>query len=434
MDKELYKKYVCIIRQELVPASGCTEPVAVALGAAMAREVLGKLPQEVRLQASGNIIKNVKSVVVPNTDGMKGLEAAAAAGIIAGDADKMLEVISQVSGSQREEIKRYLEKVPICVTIAPTEQIFDIWISVRAEEDSVLVRLAGGHTNIVRIEKNGTVLLEKPILSEAEDVCLTGRHKEEAADPACLTVSGIYEFASVCRMEDVEETIRRQISYNTAIAEEGLRGSWGAGVGRTILKYAAKGSIVDLIKARAAAGSDARMSGCELPVVINSGSGNQGITISIPAIEYAKELGSTEEELIRALVFANLIGIHQKSGIGRLSAYCGAVSAGCAAGAGIAFLQGLDERKIDHIIVNCLAITSGIVCDGAKPSCAAKIASSLDGAMLAYHMALEEQEFRDGEGIVKKGVENTIRNVGILGREGMRQTDKEILKLMIGEE
>ena len=248
-----------------------------------------------------------------------------------------------------------------------------------------------------------------------------------------LTISGIYEFAKSCEIEDVAEVIRRQIRYNYAIAKEGIENDWGANVGSTLLKYAHPDDIGTRAKAMAVAGSDARMSGCEMPVIINSGSGNQGITVSVPVIEFAKALGSSEEELIRALVVSNLVGVHQKAGIGRLSTYCGAVSADSAAGAGIAFLHGGDERQICHVIVNCLAITSGIVCDGAKPSCAAKIAASLDAAMLAYHMALEEQQFRDGEGIVKKGVENTIRNVAALGRDGMKETDREILRIMVGD-
>lgn len=422
MEQKLYLKYVEKLKKELVPAMGCTEPIAIAYGAAKARAVLGCLPEEIFLEVSGNIVKNAKSVVVPNTEGRKGLETAVAIGALFGDENAKLEVISKVSAEQVAQLEDFLRQVSIRVGVAKTDRIFEIVIHMRASDENVVLRIADEHTNIIWIEKNGKCLFEK---KEAHD-----RSKEEED---FLTISGIYEFAKNCNMEDVAETIRRQITCNYAIAREGITHDWGANVGSTLLKYAHEDDIAAKAKAMAVAGSDARMSGCEMPVIINSGSGNQGITVSVPIIEYAKNLGKTEEELIRALVMSNLVGIHQKAGIGRLSAYCGAVSAASAAGAGIAFLQGGDERQICHVIVNCLAITSGIVCDGAKPSCAAKIAASLDAAILAYHMALEEQQFRDGEGIVKKGVENTIKNVAVLGRDGMKETDKEILRIMVGD-
>lgn len=449
MDEVLYGKYLNKLKEELVPAMGCTEPAAVAYAAAIARETLGCLPDKIRLEASGNIIKNVKSVIVPNTGGKKGLEAAAAIGALAGDASAGLQVISRVTEEQRAGLTGFMEKAEIETSVAPSGRTFDIWVHMQAGREEAVVRIAGGHTNVVLVEKNGVRLLENPVGEGTENGAEAARETRQespvrvrrqceekpAADGGTedfMTISGIYEFAGTCRIEDVKEVIQRQIEYNYAIACEGISNDWGANVGRTILKYASEGDVASRAKAMAVAGSDARMSGCEMPVVINSGSGNQGITVSVPVIEYAKEIGSTEEELIRALVFSNLAGIHQKTGIGRLSAYCGAVSAGCAAGAGIAFLEGCNERQIAHVIVNCLAITSGIVCDGAKASCAAKIANSLDAAILAYHMMLEEQQFRDGEGIVKKGVENTIRCVAALGRDGMKETDKEILKIMVG--
>lgn len=439
MEKKLYDKYVEKLKAELVPAMGCTEPIAIAYAAAKARETLGKTPEKIRLEASGNIIKNVKSVIVPNTGGKKGLETAAAIGAMAGDASAKLQVISRVTQEQIDKLPEYMNQVEISTGVAPSDLVFDIRMYMWAGEENVVLRIENEHTNIVWIEKNGTCLYrketgdEQPAKMQPDDTVTENCEAEDCGANDCLTIKGIYEFAKTCRIEDVAEPIRRQIEYNYAVAKEGITNSWGANVGKTLLKYAQPGDIETRAKAMAAAGSDARMSGCEMPVVINSGSGNQGITVSVPVIEYAKALGSTEEELIRALVVSNLVGVHQKAGIGRLSAYCGAVSAGSAAGAGIAFLKGCDERQICHIIVNCLAITSGIVCDGAKPSCAAKIASSLDAAFLAYHMTLEEQQFRDGEGIVKKGVENTIKNVAVLGRDGMRETDKEILKLMVGE-
>lgn len=418
MKQELYDAYISVLREELIPAMGCTEPIALAYAAAKAREILGKIPDKVVLEASGNIIKNVKSVIVPNTDGMKGMETAVAIGIIAGDASRGLEVISQVSEKQKEAMKQFLNKPGVKVFPAQSNRVFDIVLQLWSGEEHVRLRIVDEHTNLVLIEKNGQKLLEKEI------------RKEEESSDEWMTVASIYQFAQECNLDDVRDIIKRQIGYNTAIAEEGLKNSWGANIGRTILKYGDAGSVHVRAKAKAAAGSDARMGGCEMPVVINSGSGNQGITVSLPIIEYAKELESTEEQLYRALVLANLLGLHQKAGIGRLSAYCGAVSAGCAAGAGIAYLQGCTLEQISHLIVNCLAITSGIVCDGAKPSCAAKIAVSIDAAILAYRMMLEEQEFKGGEGIIKKGVENTIREVSALGRDGMKGTDEEILRIM----
>ncbi len=422
MEEKLYLKYVEKLKKELVPAMGCTEPIAIAYGAAKARAVLGKMPEEITLEVSGNIIKNAKSVVVPNTEGRKGLETAAAIGTLFGDAEAKLEVISKVTREQAEQLEEFMSRVPIHTGVASSDKVFEILIRMGAGDENVALQIVDEHTNIIWIEKNGQCIFQKKEvqrdLGEEEDF---------------LTISGIYQFAKTCDIEDVKEVIGRQIKYNYAIAKEGIEHDWGANVGSTLLKYAPADDIGAKAKALAVAGSDARMSGCEMPVIINSGSGNQGITVSVPVIEYARALGKTEEELIRALVVSNLVGVHQKAGIGRLSAYCGAVSAGSAAGAGIAFLQGGDERQICHVIVNCLAITSGIVCDGAKPSCAGKIAASLDAAILAYHMALEEQQFRDGEGIVKKGVENTIKNVATLGRDGMKETDKEILRIMVGE-
>lgn len=420
-NSDLYKKYVEIMKKELMPAMGCTEPIAISYASAKARDVLGKMPEKVVVEASGNLIKNVKSVTVPNTEGLKGIEAAAAAGIVAGKSEKLLEVISEVSDEQKHEIKEFLEKNIISVQIAQSDIVFDLIVTLTAGEDCVSVRIVNEHTNIVTIEKNGEKLVDKPLGCGASD----------SDEENVLSVEGILDFAKTCEINDVREIIKRQIDYNTAIADEGIEHAWGANVGKIILNSNDKNDVRVRAKARAAAGSDARMSGCEMPVVINSGSGNQGITVSVPIIEYAKELHSTEEELYRALIMANLLGLHQKAGIGRLSAYCGAVSAGCAAGAGIAYLMHESDRVIEHAIVNCLAITSGIICDGAKPSCAAKIASSVDAALLALEMAKQDQQFRGGEGIVKKGIENTIVSVGRLGKDGMRETDKEILRIMV---
>ena len=436
MDKTsaLYQTYLQILNEELIPAMGCTEPIAIAYAAAKAREVLGQLPGSVWLGVSNNIIKNVKSVIVPNTGGMKGIEAAAAAGIVAGQAGKALEVISEVTEAQKAEMRRFLADTPIRVEAVDNGQIFDIIVRLAAGEHTASVRIAQYHTNIVHVEKDGQILLDVPVEANAAACGHEGNAPTEdgLAGRDLLTIADILDFADTCDLADIRPVLDTQIQYNTQISEEGLLGDYGANIGSTMLKFYG-GDVRNRAIAKAAAGSDARMSGCELPVVINSGSGNQGITVSVPVIEYAKALAVPKERLYRALAVSNLIAIHEKSGIGRLSAYCGAVSAGCAAGCGIAYLQGADYEAIAHTLVNSLAIVSGIICDGAKPSCAAKIASSVEAGIMGYHMYLNGQQFRAGDGIVTKGVENTIRNVSQLGREGMRETDKEIVKIMMQE-
>ena len=434
MDKTsaLYQTYLQILKEELIPAMGCTEPIAIAYAAAKAREVLGQLPGSVWLGGSNNIIKNVKSVIVPNTGGMKGIEAAASAGIVAGQAGKALEVISEVTEAQKAEMRRFLADTPIRVEAVDNGQIFDIIVRLAAGEHTASVRIAQYHTNIVHVEKDGQILLDVPVEANAAACGHEGNAPTEdgLAGRDLLTIADILDFADTCDLADIRPVLDTQIQYNTQISEEGLLGDYGANIGSTMLKFYG-GDVRNRAIAKAAAGSDARMSGCELPVVINSGSGNQGITVSVPVIEYAKALAVPKERLYRALAVSNLIAIHEKSGIGRLSAYCGAVSAGCAAGCGIAYLQGADYEAIAHTLVNSLAIVSGIICDGAKPSCAAKIASSVEAGIMGYHMYLNGQQFRAGDGIVTKGVENTIRNVSQLGREGMRETDKEIVKIMM---
>lgn len=419
LDFKKYQTYVQILKEELVPAMGCTEPIALSYCASKARDILQTKPKRCLVEVSGNIIKNVKSVIVPNTNGLKGIEAAVAAGIVAGDADKVLEVIANVKEEEIFNIKEYLSNHCIEVRPLDSEHILDIKITLYSDDEYVLVRIINQHTNIVLIEKNNEILFSKED-KKYNDNIVTNRCE--------LNVADIYDFAKTVEIADIKDVIKRQINYNSAIAREGLNKNYGANIGSVLLKTGK--DIVTRAKALAAAGSDARMSGCELPVVINSGSGNQGMTVSLPIIEYAKELNVTDDELYRALVLANLIAIHQKTGIGRLSAYCGAVSAGCAAGCGIAYLYGGDYQCIAHTIVNSLAITSGIICDGAKSSCAAKIAASVDAGILGYQMYLEGQEFKDGDGIVVKGVENTIKNVARLGKIGMKETDKEIIKIM----
>lgn len=428
----LYQAYVQILKEELIPAMGCTEPIALAYAAATARDVLGAEPDLVKIGVSNNIIKNVKSVVVPNTDGMKGIESAAVAGIVGGRADKALEVISEVTAEQKAQMREFLQRVPISVEAIDNGIIFDIIVALYRGQDSAVVRISQYHTNIVYIKHNDTVILDKTGEDNKPACGQNGARAEESGltDRSLLSIADIYEFAQTCDIADIRPVLDVQIQYNTAISEEGLLGNYGANIGSTMLKFYGNDVRTRCI-AKAAAGSDARMSGCELPVVINSGSGNQGITVSVPVIEYAKSIAASKDRLYRALALSNLIAIHEKTGIGRLSAYCGAVSAGCAAGCGIAYLEGADVTCIAHTLVNSLAIVSGIICDGAKPSCAAKIASSVEAGILGYHMYQNGQQFRGGDGIVTKGVENTIRNVGQLGREGMRETDKEIVRIML---
>lgn len=422
MDKRIYDAYVSILKEELIPAMGCTEPIAIAFAAAIARQVLGSVPEEVEICVSGNIIKNVKSVVVPHTGGLRGIEAAAAAGIVAGQAEKMLEVISDVNEEQIEQMAKYLENCKIGVAKSESDKIFEIIIKVIGNGHTALTHIVNHHTEVVLVQRDGVPVYEKTYVEI----------KEEKTDRELLTVENIVAFADEVNVDDVREVISRQIAYNTAIAKEGLDGNYGANIGRVLL-FSYGDTVYNRAKAWAAAGSDARMNGCELPVVINSGSGNQGMTASLPVIVYAKELGVSEDLLYRALVVSNLITTHLKTGIGSLSAYCGAISAGCGAGAGIMYLHGGRYREIAHTIVNALAINSGVVCDGAKASCAAKIASAVEAGLLGMQMFMHGNQFVGGDGIVTKGVEATIKNVGMLAREGMKETDKEILNIMLGQ-
>lgn len=424
MNRELYNTYVHILEEELIPAMGCTEPIAIAYAASIARAALGMLPEHVEIHVSGNIIKNVKSVIVPHTGGLHGIEAAVAAGLVAGDQQRELEVIADVTEEQIKQIKAYLEQTEITVAQAETERVFEIDLRVEKDGRRVQVKIVDGHTNVVLVRRNEEILYESSMLSKAPDEAV---HK---TDHSLLEVEKIVLFAEEVELEDVTEVLERQITYNTAIAEEGLRGKYGANIGNVLLT-AYGNSVGNRAKAWAAAGSDARMSGCELPVVINSGSGNQGITVSLPIIVYAEELHASKEQLYRALVIGNLIAIHLKTGIGCLSAYCGATSAGCGAAAGITYLYGGGYKEIAHTVVNALAINSGMVCDGAKASCAAKIASAVGAGLLGMEMYRQGSQFVGGDGIVTKGVEKTIMNVGDLAREGMAQTDKEIIQIML---
>ena len=420
MCKENYSAYIQLLNSELIPAMGCTEPIAIAYAAATARDTLGQFPESATIEVSGNIIKNAKSVVVPHTGGMRGIDSALIAGLVAGRAEARLEVISEVTPEQIAEMNEKKQTFPVKVTLADTEEAFYIRVNLSAGDDTSEVEIIGRHTNITTIKKNGTTVFHADCKAEK---------KQEAV---AMTVKEIVEFADAVDINDIKDVLDRQISYNMAIAEEGLRNDYGANIGKVYLSaYSPDVSIK--AKAYTAAGSDARMNGGELPVIIVSGSGNQGMTASIPVVVYAREMGVSDELLYRALCLSDLITIHVKSGIGTLSAYCGAVAAGAGAGCGVAYLHGGKYREIAHTLVNALAIDSGLICDGAKASCAAKIATAVENGLLGFHLFRQGNQFFGGDGIVKKGVENTINSIGRLARDGMRETDKEILNIMLDE-
>lgn len=415
-----YSAYTRLLHHELRPAMGCTEPIAVAYACARARGLLGCLPQRVELVVSGNIIKNVKSVVVPNTGGRRGLKASAAAGVTAAEESLELECLSNLTDRDRAAIDAYLDRDCIHIDVSPSGRVFDLDVTVFAGEDRARVRIADAHTNIVHLSRNGEVLLDKPLMDAADD-----------PDEGLLTVEGIVDYADSVDLADVREPLERQIACNTAISDEGLKNTYGASIGRVMLEGYGKEDVHIRAKARAAAGSDARMNGCELPVIIVSGSGNQGITATMPLVEYAGTYGVDHDRLLRALIVADLLTVHQKTGIGRLSAFCGAVNAACGAASGIAYLMGGGLKEVAHTLVNALAIVSGMVCDGAKASCAAKIVAALEGGLMGYEMYRSGFQFYSGDGLVKKGVENTISNIARLGKQGMSETDREILRMMI---
>ncbi|MBR1974516.1 MAG: serine dehydratase subunit alpha family protein [Clostridia bacterium] len=420
LTKENYTQFVKILKEELVPAMGCTEPISIAYATAKARAVLGEMPISAEVAVSGNIVKNAKSVTVPHTGGMRGIKSAFAAGLVAGNADAELEVIACVTEEQIEEIKRVKDNFDVEVSTPENARIFDIGITLKSKNHNSFVRIADTHTNIVLIQRDGETLYEN--LPKDED----------KADRSDLSIENILAFADTVDVKDVEEVLGRQISYNMAIAEEGLKNSYGANIGKVLLRTY-QPDIKITAKAYAAAASDARMNGCELPVIINSGSGNQGITASVPVVVYARGMHVSQEKLYRALCVSNLVTIHLKDGIGALSAYCGVVSAGAGAACGVAYLLGGRYEEIAHTLVNALAIDSGIICDGAKASCAAKIATAVESGLLGLNMFYNGNQFYAGDGIVKAGVENTIESVSRLAHEGMRETDKEIIKIMLEE-
>lgn len=422
MDSELYKNYLDILKQELVPALGCTEPIAIACAAAKASRLLGSFPESLEMKLSGNIIKNVKGVTVPNSGGLKGIDIAAVLGMVGGNADKALEVLEEITPEHIARAKELASR-GIC-TYSLAENVPNLYISAKAVCGGhyAEVVIAHQHTNIIKMEKDGEVLLDRT--QEAEE------KTDDTVDRSRLTVKDILDFADQVRMEDIEEIISRQIRLNTAISQEGLDNNYGAQIGKTLMHVWGK-SATTRACARAAAGSDARMGGCSMPVVINSGSGNQGITVSLPVIVYAEEWEVSRDKLYRSLVVSNLIAVHQKYYIGSLSAYCGAVSAACGAGAGITYMYGGTYEQVSLTIINTLGNVGGIVCDGAKPSCAAKIASSVDAALMAFHLSIQNKSFLPGEGLIKGDVEETIKSMGYIGRVGMKTTDTEILNVMI---
>ena len=422
MERNVYDNYLTILKAELLPAMGCTEPIAVAFAAAKARAVLGKQPERIEMYCSGNIIKNVKGVVVPNSGGQMGIDVAAVLGVVGGREDMELEVVNSVTEEQIEKT-RELVKAGICdCHLVEGEENLYIRAEVFAGEDSAVVEVKTKHNHISRIEKNGEILF-------AQDDIETSSQ----GDKSQLNLKDIYEFANTVDLEDVRPIMERQLNYNKAISEEGLKNPWGSCVGQTLLEVNGTSDWRVRAKAAAAAGSDARMSGCAMPVVINSGSGNQGITVSMPILEYANEVKCSEEKLLRALTLANLLSLHQKRYIGNLSAYCGATSAGCSAACGIAYIDDASLEVIGHTIINAISTIGGMVCDGAKSSCAAKIASAVEAGLMGYELAKRDRSFKPGEGMVVEDMEQTIRNIGRMGREGMKGTDVEILNIMIGK-
>ncbi|MBP2630583.1 MAG: serine dehydratase alpha chain [Firmicutes bacterium] len=424
MDTKISDNYIEILKEELVPALGCTEPIAIAYIAAKAKEILGRFPEKVLLKCSGNILKNVKSVTVPNTDGLTGIRASMLAGLVGGKVNKKMEVLSQLTKEDLVVVKKLLDRNFGDLELLETEINLHLIMIVKAGQDSVIVEIKHDHTNVCKIEKNGEIVYQND-----DD---SSKYLGSFTDRSVLTVKGIYEFANTVPLNALGELITKQIDYNIKIAKEGLVGDYGVNIGQTLLDIGGNDEPLRVkMKAYTAAASEARMSGCALPVITNSGSGNQGIATSIPVIVYARGHKLSEEKLYRGLVFSNLLTIHQKTLIGRLSAFCGAVSASCSSGAAITYLAGGSLEEINLTISNTLANVSGIICDGAKPSCAAKIASSLDAAYMSHVLAVKGKYYQSGNGILKNDIEETITAIGRIACNGMRTTDSEIIKIML---
>ena len=419
--KELSAQYVALLRRELIPALGCTEPIAIAYAAARARRLLGCMPTSMTVHCSGNIIKNVKSVIVPTTNGLRGIDTSAILGALAGDPELGMVVLRNIKPEQVEHV-RQLRDTGMC-KILPLKSTANLHIllEVSGNGHSALVEIRDAHTNIIREERDGMVV------TGMASGCASPTGSEQGY--CDLSIENIYWFAKTVNLSEIEPILEKQLDYNMAIAQEGLRGEWGAQVGKTLL--ASGDSLANRAAAYAAAGSDARMGGCVLPVIINSGSGNQGMTVSLPVIVFAQEKGLSREEILRALALSNLVALFQKSFIGKLSAYCGAVSAACGSAAGIAYLCGDSLEVIEDTVVNTIANVSGMVCDGAKSSCAAKIATAVQAGFLGHEMAIRGHAFRNGEGLVKSDADKTVEVFGRMAREGMRTTDEEILRLMV---
>ena len=409
-----YRAFLDILKEELIPAGGCTEPIAIAYTAAVARKTLGCRPEHMDVYASGNLIKNAKGVYIPNGGELRGVDAAAILGALGGNADRMLEVLLDLPDGVLDETQALMQQNYCKVHVIQGSEALHLIVNVQADGQTAEVELKNAHTHIVRIEKNG-----ESVFRAEEDGTQDG-----FTDHSCLTVEKIVDFANTCDLADIEPTLQKQIDCNMQIAEEGLNNRWGVNVGKL---YYENGK---LLQAYAAAASDARMSGCNLPVVIVSGSGNQGATASLPVIIYAQKHNIGREQLLRALALSDLIAIHLKSGIGRLSAYCGAVCAATGAGCAMTYLDGGTLEQIDQTITNSIATSSGMVCDGAKPSCAAKIATSLESAIMAHDLAMANRTFQSGEGIVMDNVEQTIDAVGCVASQGMHITDQVIRNLM----
>ena len=414
-----YAIYEEALAEELIPAMGCTEPIAIAYSAAVCREQLGAEPEEIEIWVSRNIIKNVKSVVVPNTDHMKGIEVACAAGIVAAHSERQLEVLAYITAEEKVALKELAESGKIKIHVSEEPDIFYIRVFLAANGQNAEVTIRTDHTNVTSIKKNGATILSKPIVPEEEEAKSLWR------------IEDVLDAARHMPLDNVKHLLERQIEYNMAISKEGLDHDYGASIGKILLRRDPD-SLRTRARASAAAGSDARMNGCELPVVITSGSGNQGITASVPVVIYAHALAAGEEKLLRAVLLSDLITIYLKQGIGKLSAYCGAISAGCGSGAGIAYLHDCTDEQIEHAVENALAINSGIICDGAKSSCAAKIAMAVEGGLLGFDMAMAERNFEGGDGIVQETADETIAAVGKIASQGMVETDKEIIDVMLG--
>ena len=395
--------YSRILREEIMPATGCTDPISIAYCAAKAHQVLGMQPTAVTVSASAGILKNVNSVVVPNTNGLIGIRAAVAAGIVCGDADKGMQVISRVTEEQRAAVAHFLDSVNIDVSCAETDCQLYISITLYARTSYVRVVIANEHTNIVEIMKNGEALVKRPIAVQTE---------ERPVDRSFMNLHDIAAYAENADLTDVRDLLDMQIEYNTAICEEGLRGNYGANVGKILLSEHASGAET-VAKAYAAAGNDARMSGCEMPVAVLCGSGSQGIAASVPIICYAKHYTIDKERTYRALILSDLLTVYQKAYVGRGAAYCGAIIAGCAAGAGIAYLMGGDETAVAHTLINAIDMIPGMVCDGAKPSCAAKVAAAVDTGILGYRMYLCDRQ-TNREDVLMPDADAAIRSIRLM--------------------